>query len=137
VFAREILIERKEDHARDMTREMGKVLAETRATCRKRLTAAYYTLGEGRRLFGRQFPRRCRQVCHGRTPTDWRVCMNHSVELPHGDFVRGSWLPAIVCGNTCVSSLPRTPRFHFNLVRALADAGIAEGRHQRLTGFRT
>ncbi len=28
--AAEILIERKEDHARDMTREMGKVLKETR-----------------------------------------------------------------------------------------------------------
>ena len=33
--AAEILIERKEDYSRDMTREMGKVLAETRGDVRK------------------------------------------------------------------------------------------------------
>src|ERR1700721_4246304 len=39
--AAEILIERKEDYARDMTREMGKVLAETRGEGREAMTRPY------------------------------------------------------------------------------------------------
>jgi len=48
--AAEILIERKEDHARDMTREMGKVIKETRGDVQEAIDAAYYNAGEGRRL---------------------------------------------------------------------------------------
>src|SRR5215469_13658288 len=40
--AAEILIERKEDFARDMTREMGKVLAETRGDVQEAIDAGYY-----------------------------------------------------------------------------------------------
>src|ERR1700687_1175750 len=36
-----ILIERKEEHAHDMTREMGKVLAETRGDVQAEVEAAY------------------------------------------------------------------------------------------------
>ncbi|MGA7662967.1 MAG: aldehyde dehydrogenase family protein, partial [Candidatus Sulfotelmatobacter sp.] len=54
--AAEILIGRKEDHARDMTREMGKVLAETRGDVQEAIDAAYYNAGEGRRLFGPTVP---------------------------------------------------------------------------------
>ncbi len=54
--AAEILIERKEDYARDMTREMGKVLAETRGDVQEAIDAAYYNAGEGRRLFGPTVP---------------------------------------------------------------------------------
>ena len=46
--AAEILIERKEEYARDMTREMGKVLAETRGDVQEAIDAAYYNAGEGR-----------------------------------------------------------------------------------------
>src|SRR5260370_25994987 len=49
--AAEILIERKEEDARDMTREMGKVLAETRGDVQEAIDAAYYNAGEGRRMF--------------------------------------------------------------------------------------
>src|SRR6202166_544892 len=54
--AAEILIERKEDHARDMTREMGKVLKETRGDVQEVIDGAYYNAGEGCRLFGRTVP---------------------------------------------------------------------------------
>src|SRR4029077_19183866 len=52
----QILQERKEDHARDMTREMGKVLKETRGDVQEAIDAAYYNAGEGRRLFGPTVP---------------------------------------------------------------------------------
>src|SRR5258706_11988761 len=50
--AAEILRERKEDLARLMTREMGKVLAETRGDVQEAIDMAYYIAAEGRRLFG-------------------------------------------------------------------------------------
>ena len=49
---REILIERKEEISRLMTREMGKVLVETRGDTQEGIDTALYSAGEGRRLFG-------------------------------------------------------------------------------------
>src|SRR4029078_1516940 len=50
--AGEILIERKEECARDMTREMGKVLKETRGDVQEAIDMTYFIAGEGRRLHG-------------------------------------------------------------------------------------
>src|SRR5688572_9160912 len=47
-----ILAEKKEAYAREMTREMGKVLAETRGDVQEGIDTAYLAGGEGRRLFG-------------------------------------------------------------------------------------
>ena len=134
--AAEILIERKEDYARDMTREMGKVLAETRGDVQEAIDAAYYNAGEGRRLFGptvpsempNKFAMAVRQpigVCGMITP--WKFPMAIS-----------SWklLPAIVCGNTCVIKPAQdTPLSTFNLVRALTDAGLPKGVINIVAGF--
>src|SRR3984893_18197926 len=49
--AAEILIERQEEYARDMEREMGKVMADTRGAVQEAIDAAYYNAGEGRRMF--------------------------------------------------------------------------------------
>src|SRR6266700_5612942 len=100
--AAEILIERKEDHARDMTREMGKVLKETRGDVQEAIDAAYYNAGEGRRFFGptvpselpNKFAMAVRQpigICGMITP--W----NFPMAIP-------SWkmMPALVSGNTVV-----------------------------------
>ncbi len=54
--AGEILLERKEQYAREMTREMGKVLAETRGDVQEAIDTAFYMAGEGRRLFGQTTP---------------------------------------------------------------------------------
>ena len=54
--AAEILIERKEEYSRDMTREMGKVIKETRGDVQEAIDSAYYNAGEGRRLFGPTTP---------------------------------------------------------------------------------
>ncbi len=51
-----LLQERKEQYARDMTREMGKVLAETRGDVQEAIDEAFYVAGEGRRLFGQTTP---------------------------------------------------------------------------------
>src|SRR5262245_28410132 len=54
--AAEILVRRKEEFARDMTREMGKVLAETRGDVQEAIDMTYYMAGEGRRQFGQTTP---------------------------------------------------------------------------------
>ena len=51
-----LLSERKEQYAREMTREMGKVLAETKGDVQEAIDEAYYVAGEGRRLFGVTVP---------------------------------------------------------------------------------
>ncbi len=52
----DLLVTRKEEIARVMTREMGKVLAETRGDVQEAIDTAYYAATEGRRLFGHTVP---------------------------------------------------------------------------------
>src|SRR5579871_2582368 len=54
--AGDLLIERKEELARIMTREMGKPLLETRGDVQEAIDTAYYCATEGRRLFGYNTP---------------------------------------------------------------------------------
>ncbi|MCX7785971.1 MAG: aldehyde dehydrogenase family protein, partial [candidate division WOR-3 bacterium] len=54
--ATEILIQRKEELARIMTREMGKVLKETRGDVQEAIDTGLYAAGEGRRLFSYTTP---------------------------------------------------------------------------------
>src|SRR5512137_1238315 len=54
--AGDILTARKEEIARAMTREMGKVLNETRGDVQEGIDTAYYAASEGRRLFGHTVP---------------------------------------------------------------------------------
>ncbi|MGC2768007.1 MAG: aldehyde dehydrogenase family protein [Candidatus Acidiferrum sp.] len=134
--AAEMLMERKEDCARDMTREMGKILKETRGDVQEAVDTAYYMAGEGRRMFGpttpselpNKFAMAVRQpigICGMITP--W----NFPMAIP-------SWklLPALVCGNTCVIKPAQdTPLSTFNLVRVLYDAGLPRGVVNIVTGF--
>jgi alpha-ketoglutaric semialdehyde dehydrogenase len=134
--AAEILVERKDEYARDMTREMGKVLAETRGDVQEAIDCAYYMAGEGRRMFGptvpselpNKFAMAVRQpvgICGMITPWNFPMAIS-------------SWklLPAIVCGNTCVIKPAQdTPLSTFNLVRALTDAGLPKGVINVVSGF--
>ena len=126
--AAEILRDRKEELARAMTREMGKVLAETRGDVQEAIDMAYYLGGEGRRLFGvtvpselpNKFAMSIRQplgVCGLITP--W----NFPMAIP-------SWkiFPALVAGNTVViKPATDTPASAHHLVEALLEAGVPEG----------
>jgi aldehyde dehydrogenase (NAD+) len=134
--AAEILMERKEDCARDMTREMGKVLNETRGDVQEAVDTAYYMAGEGRRLFGPTTPSELPNKFAMAVRTPVGVCgmitpWNFPMAIP-------SWklLPAIVCGNSCVIKPAQdTPLSTFNLVRALSDAGLPKGVVNIVTGF--
>jgi aldehyde dehydrogenase (NAD+) len=134
--AAELLIERKEDFARDMTREMGKILKETRGDVQEAIDTSFYMAGEGRRMFGptvpselpNKFAMAVRQplgVCCMITP--W----NFPMAIP-------SWklFPALVAGNTCVIKPAQdTPLSVFNFVRTLSDAGVPRGVVNIVTGF--
>src|SRR5258708_13879298 len=48
--AAELLVQHKEEFSRDMTREMGKVLAESRGDVQEAIDMTYYMAGAGRRL---------------------------------------------------------------------------------------
>ena len=54
--AAQIIADRKEAFARDMTREMGKVLEETRGDVQEAVDMTYFMAGEGRRLYGQTVP---------------------------------------------------------------------------------
>ncbi len=126
--AAELLVQRKEQFAKDMTREMGKVLAETRGDVQEAIDMTYYMAGEGRRLFGQTTPselpdkfamsvRQSIGVCGMITP--W----NFPMAIP-------SWkmMPALVCGNTVVlKPAEDTPLSSYHLVQTLTEAGLPRG----------
>ena len=134
--AAEILFERKEEYSRDMTREMGKILKETRGDVQEAVDTAYYMAGEGRRMFGPTTPSELPNKFAMAVRTPIGVCgmiapWNFPMAIP-------SWklLPAIVCGNTCVIKPAQdTPLSTFNLVKALEDAGLPRGVINIVTGF--
>jgi len=126
--AAEILVERKEDYARDMTREMGKILSETRGDVQEAIDMTYLMAGEGRRQFGHVAPSELpsKFAMAVRAPigvagmiTPW----NFPMAIP-------SWkvMPALVCGNTIVlKPAEDTPLSTYNLTQALAEAGLPPG----------
>ncbi len=132
----EILTSRKEEYARQMTREMGKVLKETRVDVQEAIDTAYYMAGEGRRQFGATVPSELPNKFAMAVRMPIGVCgmicpWNFPMAIP-------SWklFPALVCGNTCViKPAEDTPLSTFNLVQALTDAGLPKGVVNIVTGF--
>ncbi len=126
--AAELLLQRKEEFSKDMTREMGKVLAETRGDVQEAIDMTYYMAGEGRRLFGQTTPselpnkfamsvRQSIGVCGMITP--W----NFPMAIP-------SWkmMPALISGNTVVlKPAEDTPLSSYHLVQILTEAGVPRG----------
>jgi alpha-ketoglutaric semialdehyde dehydrogenase len=132
----DLLTERKEEIARAMTREMGKVLNETRGDVQEGIDTAYYAAVEGRRLFGHTVPSELRDkwamtyrrpigVCGLITP------FNFPLAIP-------TWkmFPALVCGNSVIlkpaEDVPHTSTI---LVEILLDAGLPADVIQLVHGF--
>jgi aldehyde dehydrogenase (NAD+) len=123
-----LLQQRKEQYAHDMTREMGKVLAETRGDVQEAIDQAFFVAGEGRRLYGQTVPSELQSkfAMSVRMPvgvvgliTPW----NFPMAIP-------SWklFPALISGNTCIiKPASDTPLSVYNLVQALIDAGLPPG----------
>ncbi|MFC1514140.1 aldehyde dehydrogenase family protein, partial [candidate division KSB1 bacterium] len=121
----DIMVERKEDLARIMTREMGKVIAETRGDVQEGIDTAYYAASEGRRLFGHN------------APSEMENKMNMSFRIPIGvagvispwnfPMAIPTWkiFPALVCGNTVVfKPASDTPATAGEFVKILVEAGV-------------
>jgi len=121
----DILTARKDEIARIMTREMGKVLEETRGDVQEGIDTAYYAATEGRRLFGYTVPselpdkwamtyRRPIGICGIITP------FNFPLAIP-------TWkiFPALVCGNAVIfkpaEDVPHTATV---FVEILLEAGL-------------
>src|ERR1700704_493215 len=133
--AAQMIAERKEALARDMTREMGKVLDETRGDVQEAIDMTYFMAGEGRRQYGQTVPSELRDkfAMSIRQPvgvsaiiTPW----NFPMAIP-------SWkiIPALVCGNTVVfKPATLTPLSALNFVKILEEAGIPPGVVNLVTG---
>ncbi len=124
----ELLTRYKEDLARTMTQEMGKVLKETRGDVQEGIDMAYYMGGEGRRLFGYTVPVELpnKSGMALRDPVGVVACItpwNFPVAIP-------TWkmFPALVAGNTIVfKPASDTPLSALRLVEILYEAGLPEG----------
>ena len=124
----DIMGARKEEIAKLMTREMGKVLMETRGDVQEGIDTAYYAASEGRRLFGHT------------VPSELSNKFNMSIRVPIGvagivtpwnfPMAIPTWkiFPALVCGNTVVfKPASDTPATATVLVEILLEAGVPEG----------
>ena len=126
--AGEIIRSRKEELARAMTREMGKILVESRGDVQEGIDMAYLAAGEGRRMYGVTTP--------SEMPNKWAM----SVRAPVGvvgvitpwnfPFAIPSWklMPALVAGNTAVfKPAGDTPELAWHFAEIFAEAGLPHG----------
>lgn len=124
----EILKERKEELARLMTQEMGKILDETRGDVQEAIDMAYYMGGEGRRLLGYTAP--------VEMPNKFGMALRDSVGVVglitpwNFPVAVPSWkmLPALIAGNTVVWKPGEdVPASSAAFAKVFEDAGLPAG----------
>ena len=124
----DLMVERKEELARAMTMEMGKVLAETMGDVQEGIDTAYYAASETRRLFGHTVP--------SELPNKFNMAMRVPIGVAgivtpwNFPMAIPTWkiFPALACGNTVVfKPASDTPWTATNLVKILQDAGVPAG----------
>jgi len=121
----DLLVERKDAIADAMTREMGKVLAETRGDVQEGIDTAYYAATEGRRLFGHVVPSELR--------SKWAMSYRRPIGVAglitpfNFPMAIPTWkmFPALLCGNAVIikpsEDVPHTVHL---LVEILLEAGL-------------
>ena len=126
--AGEILKRDKEDLARLMTREMGKVLAETRGDVQEAIDMAFLAAGEGRRLFGFTTP--------SELPNKFAMCVRQPIGVCalitpwNFPLAIPAWksMAALIAGNTIViKPATDTPASVVALARVFEEAGLPPG----------
>ena len=124
----DILKQKKEELARLLTQDMGKVISEARGDVQEAIDMAYFMGGEGRRLLGYtapvEMPNKFGMAV--RDPagvvgliTPW----NFPIAVP-------SWkiFPALVAGNTVIwKPSPETPAISAEFVKVFEEAGLPAG----------
>jgi acyl-CoA reductase-like NAD-dependent aldehyde dehydrogenase len=131
----DILKRRKDEMAREMTREMGKVVDETKGDIQEAIDMAFLAAGEGRRLFGVT------------TPSELHNKFNMAVRMPLGvaglitpwnfPMAIPAWkgMAALICGNTVVlKPASLTPMSVIMLTEAFEEAGLPKGVWNVVTG---
>ena len=121
----DLLVKHKEELADGMTREMGKVLAETRGDVQEGIDTAYYAATEGRRLFGHTVPSelRAKWAMSFRRPIGVAGLItpfNFPLAIP-------TWkmFPALLCGNAVILKPSEdVPHTSHRLVELLLEAGL-------------
>jgi acyl-CoA reductase-like NAD-dependent aldehyde dehydrogenase len=131
----QILRERKEEYARAMTREMGKVLKEARGDVQEAIDMAFLMAGEGRRLYGQTTPSELPNKFAMSVRSPIGVCgfitpWNFPMAIP-------AWksTAALICGNTIViKPATDTPHSVIHFAQALEEAGLPKGVFNVVTG---
>ena len=126
--AGELLKKHKEELARVETREMGKVLKETRGDVQEGIDCAFYNAGEGRRLFGETTPSELPDKFAMSVRAPIGVCAlitpwNFPLAIP-------TWklFPALLCGNTVIlKPAEDTPHTAVKFLEILDEAGVPPG----------
>jgi alpha-ketoglutaric semialdehyde dehydrogenase len=124
----DLLKKYKEELARIETREMGKVLKETRGDVQEGIDCAFLNAGEGRRLFGETTPAELPNKFAMSVRAPIGVCAlitpwNFPLAIP-------TWklFPALICGNTVIlKPAEDTPHTATRFVEILNEAGVPPG----------
>jgi alpha-ketoglutaric semialdehyde dehydrogenase len=124
----EILLQHKEELAQLISREMGKPLTEARGDVQEGIDCAFYTAGEGRRLFGQTTPSEMSNKFAMTVRMPIGVCAlitpwNFPVAIP-------CWkaMPALVCGNTVIlKPAEDTSACATKLIEIFQQAGLPPG----------
>ncbi|MGA8208104.1 MAG: aldehyde dehydrogenase family protein, partial [Candidatus Dormiibacterota bacterium] len=131
-----ILEERKEELARLMTREMGKVLTEARGDVQEGIDMAKYMAGQGRNPVGEVVPSELRnkRAFTERVPIGVVGCItpwNFPMAIPCWKL-----MPALLAGNAVVfKPAEDTPLLAIKLAEVLVEAGLPSGVLGLVTGF--
>jgi aldehyde dehydrogenase (NAD+) len=121
----DLLVQRKEEIADLMTREMGKPLTETRGDVQEGIDTAYYAATIGRQLSGRTVP--------SEMPNKWAMSFRRPIGVAgivtpfNFPLAIPTWkmFPALVCGNACVfKPAEDVPHTGHVLVEIMLEAGL-------------
>lgn len=133
--AAQILERRQEELAQLMTREMGKILKETRGDVQTAIDVAKFMAGEGRRAEGETIPsalpnKLCMTLRHPIGIVGIITPWNFPLAIP-------AWktFPALLAGNAVVlKPASDTPLLALKLAEVLQEAGLPDGVFNVLTG---